>query len=208
MGSTAIRKHMIETKQSIRCAGNCKVGHHSWLFKFTNRHVCFLQIRTKPENIILQGIIDGTRKPKSLQGYLAPFVHELEMLNTGVPTYDAASKDTFNLRAMLVCSQQDYVGMSDIANQRGAGEHTEHSESNPTCFGTWWVKTSGKDTFMKPADSIIEASKIDHQVFFCEDPCRPGWSHVFAYRGSSYQIPGHHYGPDGRVLDLEHMRPT
>jgi hypothetical protein len=82
------------------------------------------------------------------------------------------------------------------------------SESNPTCFGTWWVKTSGKDTFMKPADSIIEASKIDHQVFFCEDPCRPGWSHVFAYRGSSYQIPGHHYGPDGRVLDLEHMRPT
>ena len=81
-----------------------------------------LQIRTQADNIILQGIIDGRRKPQTLQGYIALIVEELERLWVGIDTYDAVTGETFKLRAMLICSQQDYVGLSDIAMQRGAGD--------------------------------------------------------------------------------------
>lgn len=55
---------------------------------------------------------------------------------------------------------------------------------------------------MGTADSVIAAAKIDGQIFYAPDPHKVGYSHVFAYRGSSYVVPEHHYSPDGRLLDL------
>jgi hypothetical protein len=81
-------------------------------------------VRTQADNIILLGVIDGKRKPSTLKGYIAHLVDELEMLWAGLDTYDAATKEIFKMKAMLICSQHDYVGLSDIALQRGAGGWT------------------------------------------------------------------------------------
>ena len=77
----------------------------------------------------------------------------------------------------------------------------------PSIRGTWWVKTSGRHPFMAAADAVISAAKIDGQVFFAPDPQRTGYAHVFAYKGSSFVVPDHHYSADGRLLDLSHARP-
>jgi hypothetical protein len=80
-----------------------------------------LQIRTKTENLILWAMLDGKTKPKTLQGYLTFLIPELEQLFAGVTTYDAATGETFNMRAMLLFTQHDYVGLRDVALQTGAG---------------------------------------------------------------------------------------
>jgi hypothetical protein len=78
---------------------------------------------------------------------------------------------------------------------------------SPNVSGTWLVKTGGRYPFVASLESTIAASKVDGQVFYAPDPSKAGYSHVFAYRGSSYTVPEHHYSPDGRVLDLGFLRP-
>ena len=78
-------------------------------------------MRTQHDHLVLYGVIDGTRKPKTLQGYLQHLVDELDQLWAGVETYDAATGESFLMRAMLLCTIHDYVGSRDIAMQRGAG---------------------------------------------------------------------------------------
>lgn len=48
----------------------------------------------------------------------------------------------------------------------------------------------------------VLAEKIDGQVFFTATPGKEGYLNVFAYRGSSYQIPDHHLDIEGRLLDV------
>lgn len=73
------------------------------------------------DNLILYAIIDGKRKPTTLRAYLEALTQELEYLDEGVETCDAASKSSFLLRAKLVASIQDYQGYKDVGGQRVSG---------------------------------------------------------------------------------------
>ena len=67
-------------------------------------------------------MLDSKTKPQSLQGYLDFFLPELAQLEAGVKTFDAASGETFLMRAMLLFMQHDYVGLRDVALQTGVGD--------------------------------------------------------------------------------------
>jgi hypothetical protein len=77
----------------------------------------------KRDNLILYGLIDGQSKPASLKGYIDCLVSELSVLEGGLTTFDAASGTSFQLRAKLLISVQDYQGYRDVACQRVSGKH-------------------------------------------------------------------------------------
>lgn len=79
------------------------------------------QVRMQKDHMILYGIIDGQRKPATLQAYLRCLTNELEALDEGIETYDAATDTRFFLRAKLLASCQDYQGYKDVASQRVSG---------------------------------------------------------------------------------------
>lgn len=87
-----------------------------------DRSLC-LQIRMKAENLIMYGMIDGDRKPKSLAAYLDLLVGDLlNLFEEGVRTYDAATGEVFTCKVILLASVQDYVGYRDVGLQRVSGE--------------------------------------------------------------------------------------
>ena len=77
----------------------------------------------KAENLVLYGLIDGKRKPKSLEAYLQVLVDDLQhLLQTGIQVYDAATDQVFSCKAMLMTSLQDYIGYRDVGCQKVSGD--------------------------------------------------------------------------------------
>lgn len=101
----------------------------------------------KQSNFILSMIIPGPKGPgKDIDVYLEPLVDELIHLWSGVETYDALTKQKFNLRAALLWTMHDLPAYAYLSGYSTSGKYgcpncTEHTSSN-------WLKKGRKYCYM------------------------------------------------------------
>ncbi|XP_010474311.1 PREDICTED: uncharacterized protein LOC104753810 [Camelina sativa] len=71
----------------------------------------------KKENIMLTLLVPGPQQPSnSIDVYLEPLIEDLNHVwNNGETTYDAFSKSTFNLKAMLLWTISDFPAYENLA---------------------------------------------------------------------------------------------
>ncbi|XP_048502914.2 uncharacterized protein LOC104883277 [Beta vulgaris subsp. vulgaris] len=84
----------------------------------------------KPHSFLLSLLIPGPTSPgRSIDVYLQPLIEELkELWEIGVETYDAHSKQNFNMRAMLLWTISDFPAYADLS-----GWSTKGGYACPSC---------------------------------------------------------------------------
>ena len=81
------------------------------------------QIRHRLGNDMLVGVIPGPKPPKDPGPFIEPLVDELAQLWDGIPTTDAASCESFNLRAAVTLYVLDGLEMCKVMREKGAGAY-------------------------------------------------------------------------------------
>ncbi|CAA7034547.1 unnamed protein product [Microthlaspi erraticum] len=102
----------------------------------------------KKENIMLTLLISGPHQPgNSIDVYLEPLIEDLNHLwNNGEVTYDAFSKSTFTLKAMLLWTISDFPAYGNLAGCKVKGKM-----GCPLCgknIDCMWLKFSRKHVYM------------------------------------------------------------
>ncbi|XP_031091096.1 uncharacterized protein LOC115996097 [Ipomoea triloba] len=71
----------------------------------------------KRKYIMLSLLISGPKQPRNdIDVYLAPLIEDLKMLwNEGVSVYDAYSRSSFTLRAMIFCTINDFPAYGNLS---------------------------------------------------------------------------------------------
>lgn len=102
----------------------------------------------KKENIMLSLLIPGPHQPgNSIDVYLEPLIEDLNHLwITGALTYDAVSKTTFTLKAMLLWTISDFPAYGNLAGCKVKGKM-----GCPLCgknTDSLWLTNSRKHVYM------------------------------------------------------------
>ncbi|XP_010495350.1 PREDICTED: uncharacterized protein LOC104772433 [Camelina sativa] len=102
----------------------------------------------KKENIMLTLLIPGPQQPgNNIDVYLEPLIEDLQhMWNDGELTYDAVSKSTFTLKAMLLWTISDFPAYGNLAGCKVKGKM-----GCPLCgknTDSMWLKFSRKHVYM------------------------------------------------------------
>ncbi|XP_019164339.1 PREDICTED: uncharacterized protein LOC109160506 [Ipomoea nil] len=102
----------------------------------------------KRKYIMLSLLISGSKQPgNDIDVYLAPLIEDLKMLwNEGVPVYDAYSRSSFTLRAMIFCTINDFPAYGNLS-----GYTTKGAKACPICKDetpSLWLSNSRKNVFM------------------------------------------------------------
>jgi len=116
----------------------------------------------KKENFILSLLIPGPKAPgNDIDVYLQPIIEELrELWEIGVPTYDAASGQFFQLHAVLLWTINDFPALGNLSGWNVYGKFACPSCNMSTCFIR--LKYGNKFSFM------------GHQRFFDDlTNCKP-----------------------------------
>ncbi|XP_024013159.1 uncharacterized protein LOC112087474 [Eutrema salsugineum] len=134
----------------------------------------------KKENIMLSLLIPGPYQPgNSIDVYLEPLIDDLQQLwDIGEQTYDAFSKTTFTMKAMLLWTISDLPAYGNLAGCRVKG-------------------MMGCPLYGKHTDSLWLTNSRKH-VYMCH---RKGLSPTHSYRGKKAWFDGKvEYGRKGRIL--------
>ncbi|XP_010513512.1 PREDICTED: uncharacterized protein LOC104789527 [Camelina sativa] len=102
----------------------------------------------KKENIMRTLLIPGPQQPgNNIDVYLEPLIEDLQhMWNDGELTYDAVSKSTFTLKAMLLWTISDFPAYGNLAGCKVKGKM-----GCPLCgknTDSMWLKFSRKHVYM------------------------------------------------------------
>ncbi|XP_070019670.1 uncharacterized protein [Nicotiana sylvestris] len=105
------------------------ISHSTWLVMLMNYNLS-PWICMKPEYIMLSMIIPGPSSPgNDIDVYLQPLIAELkELWETGIETYDAKTKQTFQMRAALLWIINDFPALAMLS-----GWSTKGRLECPTC---------------------------------------------------------------------------
>jgi hypothetical protein len=111
--------------------GNMSTQHSTWPVVLAIYNlppwVCM-----KRKYLMLSLLISGPRQPRNdIDVYLEPLLDDLKILwESGIPVFDGYKKESFNLRAMLLCTITDFPAYGDLSG------HTVHGkEACPLCEG-------------------------------------------------------------------------
>ena len=101
----------------------------------------------KRKYMILSLLIPGPKQPgNDIDVYLDPLLDDLKLLwNEGVQMYDAHTKSTFTLRAMIFCTVNDFPSYGNLSGYKTKGE-----KACPICEDEMeleWLKYSKKNVF-------------------------------------------------------------
>ncbi|KAL9691497.1 hypothetical protein QQ045_011921 [Rhodiola kirilowii] len=109
--------------------GNLSTQHSTWpvilvIYNLPPR------LSMKRKYMMLSLLISGPRQPRNdIDVYLAALIEDLKLLwNEGVQTFDASRQEYFNMRAMLMCTINDFPAYGNLSGRKKAafnGE-TEH----------------------------------------------------------------------------------
>ncbi|CAN0880472.1 hypothetical protein LINGRAHAP2_LOCUS13670 [Linum grandiflorum] len=78
----------------------------------------------KQTGLILNSIIPGPKQPgNDIDIYLQPLIDELNILWDGVETYDASTKETFKMRALLMSTISDFPGLCVLSGWNTYSDH-------------------------------------------------------------------------------------
>ncbi|XP_042479852.1 uncharacterized protein LOC122060822 [Macadamia integrifolia] len=102
----------------------------------------------KQTSFILTLLIPGPKQPgNDIDVYLQPLIDELKLLwDTGVDTYDSFKKETFNLRACLLWTINDFPAYANLS-----GWSTKGAFACPCCNRenvSTWLKNGGKHCYL------------------------------------------------------------
>ncbi|XP_019189401.1 PREDICTED: uncharacterized protein LOC109183793 [Ipomoea nil] len=102
----------------------------------------------KRKYIMLSLLISRPKQPgNDIDVYLAPLIEDLKMLwNEGVPVYEAYSRSSFTLRAMIFCTINDFPAYGNLL-----GYTTKGAKACPICEDetpSLWLSNSRKNMFM------------------------------------------------------------
>ena len=102
----------------------------------------------KKENIMLTLLIPGPNQPgNDIDVYLQPLIDDLkELWNNGVEVFDGYEKTSFNLKALLMWTINDFPAYGNLAGCRTKGKM-----ACPLCVentDAYWLKFSGKFAYM------------------------------------------------------------
>ncbi|CAA7023874.1 unnamed protein product [Microthlaspi erraticum] len=102
----------------------------------------------KAENIMLTMLIPGPTAPSNdIDVYLQPLIEDLQDLwSEGSEVYDAFSKETFSLRAILMWTISDYPGLGTLAGCKVKGKQACNVCGKDTPFR--WLKFSRKHVYL------------------------------------------------------------
>jgi len=79
-------------------------------------------MRDKPENMILLGLVPGPKSPKRMNTFLRPVVDELLGYGeSGLDTFDAHTNTVFNMRVRMALFIADYPASSKVMCMKGSG---------------------------------------------------------------------------------------
>ena len=127
--------------------GNMSSQHSTWpvVLAIYNLppYVCM-----KRKYLMLSLLISGPKQPgNDIDVYLEPLLDDLRLLwDSGIEVFDAYKNETFNLRAMLLCTITDYPAYGDLSG------HTVHGkEACPLCgedIESEYLKSSRKYVYM------------------------------------------------------------
>ncbi|XP_019223799.1 PREDICTED: uncharacterized protein LOC109205544 [Nicotiana attenuata] len=123
------------------------ISHSTWPVMLMNYNLS-PWICMKPEYIMLSMIIPGPSSPgNDIDVYLQPLIAELkELWETGIETYDAETKQTFQMRAALLWTISDFPALAMLS-----GWITKGRLACPTCnYDTCslYLKHSHKMSYM------------------------------------------------------------
>ncbi|CAM8944243.1 unnamed protein product [Rhodiola kirilowii] len=96
--------------------GNLSTQHSTWpmilvIYNLPPR------LTMKRKYMMLSLMISGPRQPENdIDVYLAPLIEDLKLLwNEGVRTFDASRQEYFNMRAMLMCTINDFSAYGNLS---------------------------------------------------------------------------------------------
>ncbi|XP_021741321.1 uncharacterized protein LOC110707602 [Chenopodium quinoa] len=102
----------------------------------------------KRDNMMLSLLIPGPKSPgNDIDVFLQPLIDELkELWESGVQTFDAHSKETFNMRAVLMWTISDFPAYANLS-----GWSTKGAKACPNCHkdtNSEWLKHGHKWCYM------------------------------------------------------------
>ncbi|XP_021767736.1 uncharacterized protein LOC110732126 [Chenopodium quinoa] len=102
----------------------------------------------KSDNMMLSLLIPGPKSPgNDIDVFLQPLIDELkELWESGVQTFDAHSKETFNMRAVLMWTISDFLVYANLS-----GWSTKGAKACPNCHkdtNSEWLKHGHKWCYM------------------------------------------------------------
>jgi hypothetical protein len=126
---------------------NMNVAHSTWPVILTPYNLPPWMCMKQPY-FILSLLISGPTAPgNNLDVYLEPLIAELkELWDVGMPTYDAYSKQNFQMRAALLWTISDFPGYANLSGWSTKGEF-----ACPICHkdtDSQWLKNSGKHCYL------------------------------------------------------------
>ena len=79
---------------------------------------------TKSKYIMLTVLIQGPKQPgNDIDVYLEPLIDDLKKLwSEGIQTYDVYRRETFTMRAMLLCTVNDFPAYGNLSGYRRQGK--------------------------------------------------------------------------------------
>ena len=105
--------------------GLCSTKWSTWLVLLVNYNI-MPWMSIKKGHLILCLLIPGKRKVKDMSVYLAPLIDELQDLWKGIEVANNSKTrchKVFNLRAILMCTMNDYPGYGDVSKFSIQGYH-------------------------------------------------------------------------------------
>ena len=111
-------------------------------------------------------IIQGPKQPgNDIDVYLRALVEDLKMLwkKEGVPVWDEYKQETFNLRALLFVTINDWPALGNLSGQTNKGYRTSTHSLDDTC--SVYLKHSkkivylGQRRFLPPKHPLREEGK-------------------------------------------------
>ncbi|XP_056843843.1 uncharacterized protein LOC108808223 isoform X1 [Raphanus sativus] len=127
---------------------NQSTKHSTWPMLLVNYNMA-PTLCMKAENVMLTLLIPGPSAPSNnIDVYLQPLIEDLhDLWSEGIEVYDSFSKETFNLRAMLMWTISDYPGLGTLAGCKVKGKQACHVCGKDTPFR--WLKFSRKHVYLR-----------------------------------------------------------
>ncbi|XP_042387699.1 uncharacterized protein LOC121979772 [Zingiber officinale] len=119
----------------------------------------------KQSNIILSVLVDGPKAPGNrIDVYLQPLIEELvELWNDGICTYDASSKQMFNLRAALLWAISDFPAYGNLSgwSTKGRFRKLRASFDGTREYGNKPRRLSGYEMYEEVREVLTDYKKDD-----------------------------------------------
>ena len=160
--------------------GNLTTNHSSWLVLLMIYNLSPWLCMKRKYMLLSMMIADPKQPRNNIDIYLAPLIEDLRKLWVdGVEVYDANEKHSFNLRAMVFCTVNDFPAYGNLSGYSVKGHHAYPICEKNTCYvqlthGKKTVYTRRKRFLSRnhPYRRLKKAFNGDNEIESAPEPLR------------------------------------